>query len=105
MLLAPRTWRASSAATGRRDARPLIALRRHRLCVKHVFVEASVSSATVSRVRRTTSLCLPSTIELVHPVRRYMHQHHNKLMHSDIETWSLQQGMTLHKRGPQGPVQ
>jgi len=63
----------------------IIALRRQRLCGKHIAVVAGVSPATVSRVLKRAGLSRLKDLEPAQPVVRYEYDEPGGLIHLDIK--------------------
>jgi len=63
----------------------IVALRRQRLCARHIAKRVGVSPATVSRVLRAAGLSRMSDLDLVEPVRRYERATPGELIHIDIK--------------------
>ncbi len=63
----------------------VIAVRRQRVCGKHVPLQTGVSAATVSRVLAKFSLSRLSHREHAEPVPRYVHEHPGGSIHLDIK--------------------
>ena len=63
----------------------IVALRRQRLCGKHIAKRVGVSPATVSRVLRAARLSRMSDLDPVEPVRRYERATPGELIHIDIK--------------------
>jgi transposase InsO family protein len=63
----------------------IVALRRQRLCGRHIAKRVGVSPATVSRVLRAAGLSRMSDLDPVEPVRRYERATPGELIHIDIK--------------------
>jgi transposase InsO family protein len=63
----------------------IIALRRQRLCGKHIAKRVGVSPATVSRILRRAGLSRMRDLDPVEPVRRYERAHPGEMIHLDIK--------------------
>jgi transposase InsO family protein len=63
----------------------IVALRRQRLCGRHIAKRVGVSPATVSRVLRAVRLSRMSDLDPVAPVRRYERATPGELIHIDIK--------------------
>ena len=63
----------------------IIALRRERLCGKHIAKRLGVSPATVSRVLRRAGLSRMRDLDPVEPVRRYERANPGEMIHHDIK--------------------
>jgi len=63
----------------------IIALRRQRLCGKHIAKRTGASPATVSRVLRRAGLSRMKNLDPVEPVRRYERANPGELIHIDIK--------------------
>jgi transposase InsO family protein len=63
----------------------IIALRRQRLCGKHIAKRVGVSPATVSRALRRAGLSRMRDLDPVEPVRRYERAHPGEMIHLDIK--------------------
>jgi transposase InsO family protein len=63
----------------------IVALRRQRLCGRHIAKRVGVSPATVSRVLRAARLSRMSDLDPVEPVRRYERATPGELIHIDIK--------------------
>jgi transposase InsO family protein len=63
----------------------IVALRRRRLCGRHIAKQVGVSPATVSRVLRAAGLSRMKDLDPVEPVRRYERDHPGELVHIDIK--------------------
>ena len=66
-------------------ANEIIALRRQRLCGKHIAKRVGVSPATVSRVLRRAGLSRMRDLDPVEPVRRYERTDPGEMIHLDIK--------------------
>jgi transposase InsO family protein len=63
----------------------IVALRRQRLCGKHIAKQAGVSPATVSRVLRAAGLSRMKDLDPIEPVRRYERENPGELIPMDIK--------------------
>ena len=63
----------------------IIALRRERLCGKHIAKRVGVSPATVSRALRRAGLSRMRDLDPVEPVRRYERANPGEMIHLDIK--------------------
>jgi transposase len=63
----------------------IVALRRQRLCGKHIAKQVGVSPATVSRVLRAAGLSRMKDFDPVEPVRRYERENPGELIQMDIK--------------------
>lgn len=68
-----------------KTARSIIALRRERLCGKHIARTVGVSPATVSRVLKRAGLSRLKDLDPPEPVRRYERAHPGEMIHLDIK--------------------
>ena len=71
--------------TSKERVAEIVALRRRRLCGKHIAKQVGVSPATVSRVLRAAGLSRMKDLDPVEPVRRYERDHPGELVHIDIK--------------------
>ncbi len=88
-----RTWLADRSsrpkrlrgATSPAVVDQVIALRRQRLCGRHIAQTVGVSPATVSRILQRASLSRLRDLDASEPVRRYERQHPGELIHIDVK--------------------
>jgi transposase InsO family protein len=63
----------------------IVALRRQRLCGKHIAKRLAISPATVSRVLRAAKLSRRKDLDPIEPARRYERDKPGELLHIDIK--------------------